>query len=153
MSDHENPRIDTIARRLERAARVEPPPALRDRVLLAVDDVLAAPRPMARAAAADTLPAWPWAAAAVAVGFAIAAPFLAAVTDPATLRRPGPSALVARLRASGLDDEPFLATLAATPRRDAAIAPVHPDPVPAARPGLRRIDLKRLLEEDLRWAN
>lgn len=149
MSDHENPRIDTIARRLERAARVEPPPALRDRVLLAVDDVLAAPRPMARAAAADTLPAWPWAAAAVAVGFAIAAPFLAAVTDPATLRRPGPSALVARLRASGLDDEPFLASLAAAPHRDAAIAPAHPDPVPAAHPWRWRIDLKRLLEEDL----
>jgi len=33
--------------------------------------------------------------------------------------------------------------------RHAAITPAHTDPVPAARPGLRPIDLKPLLEEDL----
>jgi hypothetical protein len=150
MSDLDNPRIDAIARRLERGTKAELPPALRDRVLLAVDDVLAAPRPMACDADADAIPVWPWAAAAAAVGFAIAAPFVAAVTNPATHRRPGPPALVARMRAAGLDDEPLLAALAETPQRDAAaIASAHTNPVPVARVGLRPIDLKPLLEEDL----
>jgi hypothetical protein len=140
-----DPGLAAIERRLERRDPVTSSPDLRHRVLMAVDDALAAPRPPAREEDDTRIPGWAWAAAAV-LGVAMTTPIVAGFE---ALRTAEPPTLGARLRAAGLDDERLLAALAAPPRHDedGPSAP-HVPPVPSC-PESRAFELRRLLEEML----
>lgn len=139
-----DPGLAAIERRLERREPAPPAPSLRHRVLMAVDDALAAPRPLDRADDVR-IPGWAWAAVAV-LGLVLTVPVVAGME---ALRSSAP-ALADRLRSAGLIDESLVATLAAPPRpavaadRDWPAAPVAPP-----RPLSRARELRRLLEETL----
>lgn len=139
-----DPGLAAIERRLERRDRATPAPALRHRVLMAVDDALAGPRPLDRADDVR-IPGWAWAAAAV-LGFVLTVPVVAGMED---LRSSAP-ALADRLRSAGLIDESLMALLAAPPRsavaadRDWPATPVAPPRHPS-----HALEIRRLLEETL----
>ena len=143
MNDFDDPRLAAVERRLERAVAAEPPPDLRHRVLMAVDDVLA--RPRLRACDADTgIPGWAYAAAA-AVGLALTLPLVNAVEAPGRTAQP---TLVERLRAAGVTDDDLLALATAPPAAAGPLQsePDHPRPVHPAR---RLFKARTLLEEHL----
>lgn len=139
-----DPALAAIERRLEGRDPVAASPALRHRVLMAVDDALAAPRPPVREVDDVRIPGWAWAAAAV-LGVVMTAPVVAGLE---ALRPAAAPTLGARLRAAGLDDEPLLAALAAPPRHDAS-QPASPATAVPSRPESRAFELRRLLEEML----
>lgn len=139
-----DPGLAAIERRLERRDPVVAPPALRHRVLMAVDDALAAPRPPARDEDVR-IPGWAWAAAAV-LGVVLTVPVVAGME---ALRSSAP-ALADRLRAAGVTDEPLVAALAAPPRPVVAADRERPaTPVAPPRPLSRALEIRRLLEETL----
>jgi hypothetical protein len=130
-----DPGLAAIERRLERRDPVVAPPALRHRVLMAVDDALAAPRPLDRDEDVR-IPGWAWAAAAV-LGVVLTVPVVAGME---ALRPSAPRMIADRLRAAGVTDEPLVA--AADRERPAA-------PVAPPRPLSRALEIRRLLEETL----
>jgi hypothetical protein len=165
MNDFDDPRLAAVERRLERAVAAEPPPALRQRVLMAVDDVLAekvtatksANSAQSGAAACPDLvavtfsgdadvsiPGWAYATAA-AVGLAFTLPLMNAVAAPGRAARP---ALVERLQAAGVVVDDLLALATAPP---AAAGPLRsePDHPRLVHPARRLIDARALLEEHL----
>ena len=139
-----DPGLAAIERRLERRDPVVAPPTLRHRVLMAVDDALAAPRPPARDADDVRIPGWAWAAAAV-LGIAMTAPVVAGLE---ALRPAETLTLVSRLRTAGIEDESLLAALAAPPRHDDGRAAPPAIALPS-RPESRAVERRRLLEEML----
>jgi hypothetical protein len=141
-----DPELTAIERRLERRGPAAPPPTLRHRILMAVDDVLTRQRPLRHDVDDVLIPGWVWAAAAVA-GLALTAPVVAGLQ---ALRRSEPPSLVAQLRAIGVDNEPLLAAFTAPPRSDDAVAG-EPSAVEVApsRPASHLMELRRLLEETL----
>lgn len=139
-----DPRLAAVERRLERRDPVAPSPALRHRVLMAVDDAIAAPRPLDRDDDVR-IPGWAWAAAAV-LGFALTVPLVAGME---ALRSSAPT-LATQLRSAGVTDESLLATLAAPPRPAVAADRNWPAALVAPpRPLPRALELRRLLEETL----
>jgi len=142
---HADQRLAAVERRLERRLPADPPAALRHRVLAAVDDALVRPRPRSQD---DDLriPGWAWAAAA-ALAIALTVPVVLAPTGP---RGGGQRAVVARLRAAGVDDASLLAAVASGPRPHPAVVPVDStrNAVPRG-PRSRAVELRRLLEEML----
>jgi hypothetical protein len=140
-----DPGLAAIERRLERRDPVVAPPALRHRVLMAVDDALAAPRPLDRDEDVR-IPGWAWAAAAV-LGVVLTVPVVAGME---ALRPSAPRMIADRLRAAGVTDEPLVAALAAPPRPVVAADRERPAaPVAAPRPLSRALEIRRLLEETL----
>jgi hypothetical protein len=141
-----DPELTAIERRLERRGPASPPPTLRHRVLMAVDDVLTLPQPLDRDGDDVMIPGWAWAAAAV-LGIAMTAPVVAGLQ---AVRCSEPRSLVAQLRANGVDDEPLLAAFTAPPRDDDAVAG-KPSAAEVAlpRPTSHVMQLQRLLEEML----
>ncbi|MFM8890368.1 MAG: hypothetical protein ACKOTB_01885, partial [Planctomycetia bacterium] len=132
-----------IERRLGRRAASDPPPDLRPRVLMAVDDVLATPAAdPAPSDPADTmLSGWPW--AAVAAGIALVA---AASWPPRELAGGrAPLALVERVRAAGLADDTLLAWDSPAPNR--SVPPPAGDETKASP--FRTTDSRHLLELEL----
>ena len=147
-SQRPDPGLVAIERRLGRRDPVGASPDLRHRVLMAVDDALAAPRPPARDVDDVRIPGWCWAAAAV-LGFVLTS---AGVTGMEALWRVQPPTLVSHLRAVGIEDEPLLAALAAPPRSDGGFVPARSAPPATAQPSRREsraAELRRLLEEML----
>lgn len=142
------PDLAMVERRLGRRTDVEPSPAFRDRVLMAVDDVLAAARPTMRRdePAADF--AWPWAVAAAMGSLAIVVAFVAYVS---TSDRIEPFGLLQRMEVAGVADDLLLAWDAAPrPSAGAAVTGPHDESRAAAEGGVfRAIDARRLLREDL----
>jgi hypothetical protein len=139
-----DPGLAAIERRLERRDPVVAPPTLRHRVLMAVDDALAAPRPPASDVDDVQISGWAWAAAAV-LGIAMTAPVVAGLE---ALRPAETLTLVSRLRTAGIEDESLLAALAAPPRHDDGRAAPPPIALPS-RPESRAVERRRLLEEML----
>ena len=139
-----DPALTAIERRLERREPVAGSPTLRHRVLMAVDDALAAPRPPARDVDDVRIPGWAWAAAAVLV-IAMTAPVVAGLE---ALRPAETLTLVSRLRTAGVEDESLLATLAA-PRHDEDGRVAPPAIALPSRPESRAVERRRLLEEML----
>jgi hypothetical protein len=140
-----DPALTAIERRLERREPVAGSPTLRHRVLMAVDDALAAPRPPARDVDDVRIPGWAWAAAAV-LGIAMTAPVVAGLE---ALRPAETLTLVSRLRTAGIEDESLLAALAAPPRHDDDGRAAPPAIALPSRPGSRAVERRRLLEEML----
>jgi hypothetical protein len=139
-----DPGLAAIERRLERRDPVVAPPTLRHRVLMAVDDALAAPRPPASDVDDVQISGWAWAAAAV-LGIAMTAPVVAGLE---ALRPAETLTLVSRLRTAGVEDESLLAALAAPPRHDDGRAAPPAIALPS-RPESRAVERRRLLEEML----
>jgi hypothetical protein len=139
-----DPGLAAIERRLERRDPVVAPPTLRHRVLMAVDDALAAPRPPASDVDDVQISGWAWAAAAV-LGIAMTAPVVAGLE---ALRPAETLTLVSRLRTAGIEDESLLAALAAPPRHDDGRAAPPAIALPS-RPESRAVERRRLLEEML----
>ena len=140
-----DPALTAIERRLERREPVAGSPTLRHRVLMAVDDALAAPRPPARDVDDVRIPGWAWAAAAV-LGIAMTAPVVAGLE---ALRPAETLTLVSRLRTAGVEDESLLAALAAPPRHDDDGRAAPPAIALPSRPESRAVERRRLLEEML----
>ena len=140
-----DPALTAIERRLERREPVAGSPTLRHRVLMAVDDALAAPRPPARDVDDVRIPGWAWAAAAV-LGIAMTAPVVAGLE---ALRPAETLTLVSRLRTAGVEDESLLAALAAPPRHDEDGRVAPPAIALPSRPESRAVERRRLLEEML----
>lgn len=142
------PDLAVVERRLGRRTGFEPSPAFRDRVLMAVEDVLAAGRPTMRRdeRAADL--GWPWAVAAAVGGLAIVVAIVAYVS---TSDRIEPVGLLQRMQVAGVADDRLLASDAAPrPSADAAVTGPHDETRAAAAGGVfRAIDARRLLREDL----
>jgi hypothetical protein len=139
-----DPGLAAIERRLERRDPVVAPPTLRHRVLMAVDDALAAPRPPASDVDDVQISGWAWAAAAV-LGIAMTAPVVAGLE---ALRPAETLTLVSRLRTAGIEDESLLAALAA-PRHDEDGRVAPPAIALPSRPESRAVERRRLLEEML----
>jgi hypothetical protein len=144
----DEPDLAMVERRLGRRNDVEPSPAFRDRVLMAVDDVLAAGRPTIRRdePAADLV--WPWAVAVAVGGLAIVVAFIAYVS---TSDRIEPFGLLHRMQVAGVADDRLLASDAAPrPSEGATVTGQHDETRAAAAGGVfRAIDARRLLREDL----
>ena len=131
--------------RLEQLSGAEPPPNLRHRVLMAVDDVLAERRPAPHDAGAGMAPGWAWAAAAVGLAGAVALLVAAAPTQ-----RVEPLTLAGRMRVAGVADEGlFAATTVAQAPAAAGPSATHADSFPGIRIADHLIDRRRLLEENL----
>ena len=141
------PHRAAVERRLAQRIAADPPAALRQRVLMGVDDAVAPPRPSPRRDANDVrIPAWEWAVAA-ALGLAVTAPVVASVN--AMCRAPRPT-IVSRLLAAGVADESLLAAVAGPERRGPGAAPVRTQhDIPPRRPPARAVELRHLLEEML----
>ena len=154
MNDHPDPHrheqaLAAVERRLElrleRRSGAEPPPNLRHRVLMAVDDVLAERRPVPHDARAGMAPGWAWTAAAVGLAGAVAL-FVAA----APTRRVEPLTLAGRMRVAGVADEGlFAATTVALSPAAGGPSVAHADLLPGIRTADHLIDRRRLLEENL----
>lgn len=140
-----DPALTAIERRLERREPVAGSPTLRHRVLMAVDDALAAPRPPASDVDDVQISGWAWAAAAV-LGIAMTAPVVAGLE---ALRPAETRTLVSRLRTAGIEDESLLAALAAPPRHDDDGRAAPPAIALPSRPESRAVERRRLLEEML----
>lgn len=142
---HADQRLAALERGLECRLPADPPPALRHRVLAAVDDALLRPRPWSRD---DDLriPGWTWAAAA-ALAIALTVP---AVPAAEGLRSSVRHAVEARLRTAGVDDASLLAAVASGPRPHDAVVPADPhrNAVPRGQRS-RAVEIQRLLEEML----
>ena len=137
-----------IERRLERRV-AKPSPALRHRVLMAVDDVLVAQPPQPPAGHRPAV--FGWVSAAVAAG--IAAVAATGLMPRGFLHDSAPPLLVTRLRAVGLADAGLLAAAGPTPTAGlppSAAADAPPSLVPASdsRPLLHN-RLEHLLRENL----
>jgi hypothetical protein len=162
MSEHLDPNLAAFERRLDRTLTTELAPALRHRVLMAVDDVLAETVPGTKSANSGQfgepaypdlvpgtflcVPGWAWAAAA-AVGVAITLPVVAGAS---VLARVEPPSLEARLRAAGLADDVLLLSAAAPAGQPAVAEPREPAlHEPPARMHVRVIDVRKCLEENL----
>lgn len=149
MSERFDREIAGIERRLDRRVATASP-ALRHRVLMAVDDVLVAPVP--RPPDGSHAVVLGWISAAVAAGIAVVV-----ATGPMPrdfLPDSAPPLLVTRLRAVGLADAGLLAAAGPTPTAGlpppAAAADAPPSLVPASdsRPLLHN-RLEHLLRENL----
>lgn len=164
-----DPELAAIERRLERRDAVDPPPALRHRVLMAVQDALTEKKKVPATKSGEPgelrfadcpdlvagtfscdedvrIPGWAWAAAAM-LGIALTVPVVAGME---ALRCRLSPTFAAQLRAAGVADEPLLAVVDRGPRADAGVAPVRParDATPQ-RPAFHALELQRLLEETL----
>lgn len=144
MTDPFDPSLAALERRLERATGGEPSPALRHRMLVAVDDALVEPVISAGDATAGTMPVWAW-AAAVAVGMAFMVPVIGAA---AALGRVEPLSFANRLRAAGLADHDVRA-FAPDPHDVATMLTVPMATIRTDRSTLRVTGVRELLEEDL----
>lgn len=140
---HERARA-TVEGRLERMRAAEPPPTLRHRVLMAVDDVLVERRPTAHDAGEVMAPVWALAAAAMLLlGLS-----LVAVTQP--VRPFEPLTLAERLRVAGVVDEDLVAAAKfARPSEVGHLLARRTDHVPVMPAAIRMLDVRRLLEEEL----
>lgn len=136
------PETAGIERRLGRRDSWGPPPALRRRVLTAVDDVLATSDAV-RPAGPDTM-SFGWAWAAVAAGIAIMA--AAWWTPRETVRIRTPLALVERVRAAGLADDTLLAVT--RPERARSVSPPSAGEETSVSM-IRAADSRQLLQENL----
>lgn len=143
-----DPQLTKVECRLHRQPAPAASPLLRHRVLMAVDDVLAAHSPVSVGDRPATIPSWAWAvAAAIAV----------AVTLPmATIQRTFPGRddagllLARRLRAAGITDDDVVAAVTqpavvAQPGHDCAAPAARSIPTPPSAP--RDFTARRLLQE------
>ena len=142
------PALSILDQRLQRTAGGEPPPHLRHRVLMAVDDVLS-PRPhVPFRDRSTTIPGWAWAVAAV-ITVAMAWPSAMLPRSSFTSDHDG-LALAARLRAAGVSAEDLVTAIvpteAGTQTVPTIVAPGnHAAPsAPAAR---RSLETRHLLQE------
>jgi len=153
MNDSGDPRLAAVERRLERCLPEEPAPALRHRVLMAVDDLLTekVPATKSRQSAQAVSLSYPYlVAGTILLGTILLALFVtvSAGAVAATLRPAAAPSLVARLRAAGVTDDELLDLAVAPP---AAAAPPReqtglPRPV---HPAVHWIKVRKLLEEHL----
>jgi|688.fasta_scaffold405124_2 hypothetical protein len=147
MNDSGDPRLAAVERRLERCLPEEPAPALRHRVLMAVDDLLTekVPATKSRQSAQAVSLSYPY----LVAGTILLALFVtvSAGAVAATLRPAAAPSLVARLRAAGVTDDELL-DLAAAPPAAAAPPPQTGLPRPV-HPAVHWIKVRKLLEEHL----
>lgn len=136
--------LASLERRLERSTRDAPTPDLRQRILVAVDDVLRERAVPSAAVPAGVVPGWAW-ATALAAAIAVTLPLLHAAASLDRLER---LSFAERLRAAGLADEEWLA-IAPSARDIGTSRAVPPRNVRNSRPVLRVTGVRALLEENL----
>ena len=144
MTDPLDPSLSALERRLGRVTGGEPSPALRHRLLVAVDDALVEPVISAGDARAGAMPIWAW-AAAVAVGMAFMVPVIGAA---AALGRVEPLSFASRLRAAGLADYDVRGFVP-EPHDAATMLTVPTANFRTDRSTLRVTGVRELLEENL----
>lgn len=153
MTDPLDPRLTAIERRLERMSRVEPSPALRHRVIAAVDDVLNEKEKVPATESGEARQSRaPFYADLVAGTFIAAGLFVAAsvVVSGLSVRGIQPLTLSERMRiASVPDDGSLVATAALSVKPETAALPLDTKESPRRSTAVRVIDARRVLEEML----
>jgi len=153
MTDFLDTRLTAIERRLEQASRVEPSPALRHRVIMALDDVLNEKEkvPATKSGEARQSRA-PFDPDLVAGTFIAAGLFVAAsvVVSGLSVGRIQPLTLSERMRIANVsDDGSLVATAASSVKSDTAALPLDAKESPRRSTAVRVIDARRVLEEML----
>jgi hypothetical protein len=147
-----DPRLKAVERRLEQASRVEPSPALRQRVITAVDDVLnekKVPATKFGEARQSPAPFYPDLVAGtfIAAGLVLAVSVMVSVL---AMRQIRPLTLSERMRIACVPDDGLLVAMAVSSViPDAAALPFDAKDAPQGATGVRVIDARRVLEEML----
>ena len=172
MTDFLDTRLTAIERRLEQASRVEPSPALRHRVIMALDDVLNEKEKVPKEKVPATkfgevrqacIPFYPDLVAGTFIGTDLVAgtfigTFIAAgllvaasvVVSGLSVGRIQPLTLSQRMRIANVSEDGLLvATAASSVIPDAAALPFDAKDAPQGATGVRVIDARRVLEEIL----
>ena len=151
MTDPLDPRLTAVERRLEHASRVEPSPALRHRVIMAVDAVLEKKVPATTSGEArqsrPPVLADLVAGTFIAAGVALAVSVMIGVPAVCHIR---PLTLLERMRIASVPDDGSLVAMAASIMKpDAAALRFDTKDSPRRSTAVRVIDARRFLEEML----